>query len=87
MVAPETIRRVLCNHGPVVPEVHFEVAMNIYIEPAASATKTATDSTAPQAKSWRDVLPIHPAAELLPTSLQGTIDTDEHEVPDRKRPR
>ena len=47
-------------------KVRFEVAMNIYIEPAASATKTATDSTAPQAKSWRDVLPIHPAAELLP---------------------
>jgi hypothetical protein len=40
--------------------------MNIYTEPAAPATETATDSTAPQAQSWRDTLPIHPAAELFP---------------------
>jgi len=39
--------------------------MNIYTEPAAPATETATDSTAPQAQSWRDNLPIHPAAELF----------------------
>ena len=48
------------------PKVRFEFAMNIYTEPAASATETATDSTAPQAQSWRDTLPIHPAAELFP---------------------
>ena len=30
------------------------------------ATETATDSTAPQAQSWRDTLPIHPAAALFP---------------------
>ena len=40
--------------------------MNIYTEPAVPATETATDSTAPQAQSWRDTLPIHPAAELFP---------------------
>ena len=40
--------------------------MNIYTEPATSATETATDSTAPQAQSWRDTLPIHPAAALFP---------------------
>ena len=40
--------------------------MNIYTEPAAPATETATDSTAPQAQSWRDVLSIHPAAEMFP---------------------
>ena len=40
--------------------------MNIYIEPAAPATETATDSAAPQAQSWRDTLPIHPAAALFP---------------------
>jgi hypothetical protein len=37
-----------------------------YTEPAASATEAATDSTAPQAQSWRDTLPIHPAAALFP---------------------
>jgi hypothetical protein len=47
-------------------KVRFEFAMNIYTEPAAPATETATDSTAPQAQSWRDTLPIHPAAELFP---------------------
>ena len=40
--------------------------MNTYTEPAAPATKTATDSTAPQAQSWRDILQIHPAADLFP---------------------
>ena len=40
--------------------------MNTYTEPAAPATETATDSTAPQAQSWRDILPIHPAAALFP---------------------
>jgi hypothetical protein len=40
--------------------------MNTYTEPAAPATETATDSTAPQAQSWRDTLTIHPAALLLP---------------------
>ena len=40
--------------------------MNIYTETAAPATETATDSTAPRAQSWRDTLPIHPAAELFP---------------------
>jgi hypothetical protein len=40
--------------------------MNIYTEPAAPATETATDSTAPQAQSWRDTLAIHPAAALFP---------------------
>ena len=40
--------------------------MNIYTEPAAPATETATDSAAPQAQSWRDSLPIHPAAALFP---------------------
>jgi len=48
------------------PKVRFEFAMNIYTEPAASATETATDSTAPQAQSWRDTLPVHPAAALFP---------------------
>jgi hypothetical protein len=47
-------------------KVRFGFAMNIYTEPAASATETATDSTAPQAQSWRDTLPIHPAAALFP---------------------
>ena len=47
-------------------KVRFEFAMNIYTEPAAPATETATDSTAPQAQSWRDTLPIHPAADLFP---------------------
>jgi len=47
-------------------KVRFELAMNIYTEPAAPATETATDSTAPQAQSWRDTLPIHPAAALFP---------------------
>jgi hypothetical protein len=47
-------------------KVRFEFAMNIYTEPCAPATETATDSTAPQAQSWRDTLPIHPAALLLP---------------------
>jgi hypothetical protein len=42
--------------------------MNIYTEPAAPATETATDSTAPQAQSWRDTLPIHPATALFPRS-------------------
>jgi hypothetical protein len=40
--------------------------MNIYTEPAAPASETATDSTAPQAQSWRDTLPVHPAAALFP---------------------
>ena len=48
------------NHGPRQRSV--ELAMNIYTDPAASAT----DSTAPQAQSWRDTLPIHPAAALFP---------------------
>jgi len=52
------------NHGPRQRSV--ELAMNIYTDPAASATETATDSTAPQAQSWRDTLPIHPAAALFP---------------------
>ena len=47
-------------------KVRYEFAMNIYAEPAAPATETATDSTAPQAQSWRDTLPIHPAAALFP---------------------
>ena len=47
-------------------KVRFEFAMNIYTEPAAPATETATGSTAPQAQSWRDTLPIHPAAALFP---------------------
>ena len=47
-------------------KVRFEFAMNIYTEPAAPATETATDSTAPQAQSWRDTLPVHPAAALFP---------------------
>jgi hypothetical protein len=47
-------------------KVRFEFAMNIYTEPCAPATETATDSTAPQAQSWRDTLPIHPAAALFP---------------------
>jgi hypothetical protein len=42
-------------------KVRFEFAMNIYTEPCAPATETATD-IAPQAQSWRDTLPIHPAA-------------------------
>jgi len=46
-------------------KVRFEFAMNIYSEPAAPATETTTDSTAPQAQSWRDTLPIHPAAVAL----------------------
>src|SRR5262245_2135386 len=40
--------------------------MNIYTGPAASATETSTDSSAPQAQSWRDTLPIHPATTLFP---------------------
>ena len=47
-------------------KVRFEFAMNIYTEPAASATETATDSTAPQAQSWRVTLPVHPATALFP---------------------
>jgi len=43
-------------------KVRFGFAMNIYTEPCAPATETATDSTAPRALSWRDTLPIHPAA-------------------------
>jgi transposase len=49
--------------------------MNIYIEPAASATETAADSGAPQAKSWRDFLPIHPAAELFPRMSEAQLAT------------
>src|SRR5262249_21322450 len=52
------------NHGPQQRSVEF--TMNIYPEPAAPATETATDSTAPQAQSWRDTLPVHPAAALFP---------------------
>ncbi|HYQ09098.1 MAG TPA: hypothetical protein VER26_19345, partial [Xanthobacteraceae bacterium] len=48
------------------PKVRFGFAMNIYTEPTASATETATDSAAPQAQSWRDTLPVHPAAALFP---------------------
>ena len=48
------------------PKVRFEFAMNIYTEPAAPATETATDSTAPQAQSWRVTLPVHPATALFP---------------------
>ena len=40
--------------------------MNIYAEIVPPATETATNSTAPRAQSWRDTLPIHPAAELFP---------------------
>ena len=40
--------------------------MNIYTQTSAPASETATDSTAPQPQSWRDTLPIHPAAELFP---------------------
>src|SRR6516164_8470569 len=54
-------------------KVRFEFAMNIYTEPAASATETATDSTAPQAQSWRDTLPIHPAAELFPRMSEAEL--------------
>src|SRR5262249_58730378 len=43
-----------------------ELARTIKPDPAAPATETATDSTAPQAQSWRDTLPIHPAAALFP---------------------
>jgi len=46
-------------------KVRFEFAMNRYTEPAAPATETAIDSTAPRAQSWRDTLPIHPAAVAL----------------------
>jgi hypothetical protein len=46
-------------------KVRYGFAMNIYTERATPATETATDSTAPQAQSWRDVLPIHPAADGL----------------------
>ena len=48
------------------PKVRYEFAMNIYTERATPATETATDSTAPQAQSWRDTLRIHPAAALFP---------------------
>ena len=54
-------------------KVRFEFAMNIYTEPAASATETATDSIAPKAQSWRDVLPIHPAAELFPRMSEAEL--------------
>src|SRR5262249_40012231 len=54
-------------------KVRFEFAMNIYTEPAAPATETATDSTAPQARSWRDTLPIHPAAELFPRMSEAEL--------------
>ena len=47
--------------------------MNIYTEPAAPATETATDSTAPQAQSWRNTLPIHPAAELFPRMSEAEL--------------
>ena len=40
--------------------------MKIYAEIVPPATETATNSTAPRAQSWRDTLPIHPAAELFP---------------------
>src|SRR5262245_12562127 len=54
-------------------KVRFEFAMNIYTEPPASATETATDSTAPQAQSWRDTLPIHPAAERVPRMSEAEL--------------
>jgi len=54
-------------------KVRFEFAMNIYTEPAAPATETATDSTAPRAQSWRDTLPIHPAAELFPLMSEAEL--------------
>jgi hypothetical protein len=55
------------------PKVRFGFAMNIYTEPAAPATETATDSTAPQVQSWRDTLPIHPAAELFPPLSEAEL--------------
>jgi hypothetical protein len=54
-------------------KVRFGFAMSIYTKPAASATETATDSTAPQAQSWRDTLPIHPAAELFPRMSEAEL--------------
>jgi len=54
-------------------KVRFELVMNIYIEPAASASETATDSAALQAQSWRDTLPIHPAAELFPRMSEAEL--------------
>jgi hypothetical protein len=54
-------------------KVRFGFAMNIYTEPAAPATETATDSTAPHAQSWRDTLPIHPAAELFPRMSEAEL--------------
>ena len=48
------------------PKVRFGSAMNIYTERAAFATETTTECTAPQAQSWRDTLPVHPAAALFP---------------------
>src|SRR5262245_5436134 len=59
------------NHGPRERSVEF--AMNIYTEPAAPATETATDSTAPRAQSWRDTLSIHPAAELFPRMSEAEL--------------
>ena len=54
-------------------KVRFELVMNIYIEPAASASETATDSAALRAQSWRDTLPIHPAAELFPRMSEAEL--------------
>jgi hypothetical protein len=54
-------------------KVRLEFAMNIYTKPAAPASETATDSTAPQAQSWRDTLPIHPAAELFPLMSEAQV--------------
>ena len=54
-------------------KVRFGSAMNIYTERAAFATETATDSTAPQAQSWRDTLPIHPAAERFPRMSEAEL--------------
>src|SRR5262245_50121255 len=47
--------------------------MNLYTGSAASATETSTDSSAPQAQSWRDTLPIHLAAELFPLMSKADL--------------
>ena len=54
-------------------KVRFGSAMNIYTERAAFATETTTECTAPQAQSWRDTLPIHPAAELFPRMSEAEL--------------
>src|SRR5215813_7363287 len=54
-------------------KVRCEIAMSTYNEPDAPASETATDSTAPQAQSWRDTLPVHPAAELFPRMSEAEL--------------